>query len=130
MGRTNATYRDLLRALQERWGTYRRGLRREDQVHFDRLFTHARNYADASGLQNHEDPVVPVLVSIALAQEKHLLALESRIDALEAALEAAGETDLATDADFADDGSLAERPSAVGNKPESETPSAAGNSGE
>ncbi len=87
MGRTNATYRDLLRALQERWETYRRGLRREDQAHFDQLFTHARNYADASGLQNHEDPVVPVLFSIALAQEKHLAALEKRVERLEGRLE-------------------------------------------
>ena len=70
MGRTNATYRDLLRALEDRWQDYRRGLRLADQAHFDQLFTHARNHADASGLQNHEDPIVPVLFSIALAQEK------------------------------------------------------------
>ena len=84
MGRTNATYRDLLRAVESRWADYRRGLRRDDQAHFDRLFTHARNYADASGLRNHEDPIVPVLVSISLAQEKQLDALETRLDELEA----------------------------------------------
>ena len=83
MGRTNATYRDLLRALENRWQDYRRGLRRDDQAHFDRLFTHARNHADASGLQNHENPIVPVLVSIALAQEKRLVSLEARLDELE-----------------------------------------------
>jgi len=83
MGRTNATYRDLLRALEERWAPYRRGLRREDQVHFDQLFTHARNHADASGLRNHEEPIVPVLFSISLAQEKQLAALESRVERVE-----------------------------------------------
>jgi hypothetical protein len=87
MGRTNATYRDLLRALENRWQDYRRGLRRDDQAHFDRLFTHARNHADASGLQNHENPIVPVLVSIALAQEKRLVALEARLDELEATVD-------------------------------------------
>ncbi len=87
MGRTNATYRDLLRALEERWQDYRRGLRREDQAHFDQLFTHARNHADASGLRNHEDPIVPVLFSIALAQETELAALEARVAALEAHVE-------------------------------------------
>lgn len=81
MGRTNATYRDRLRALEDRWGEYRRTLRREDQAHFDRLFTHARNHADAGGLRNHEDPMVPVLVSIALAQEKRIAALEARVAA-------------------------------------------------
>jgi BMFP domain-containing protein YqiC len=84
MGRTNATYRDLLRALEERWAPYRRGLRREDQAHFDQLFTHARNHADASGLRNHEEPIVPVLFSIALAQEKQLATLEARVETLEA----------------------------------------------
>lgn len=86
MGRTNATYRDLLRALEERWQAYRRGLRLEDQPHFDRLFTHARNHADASGLQNHEDPIIPALFSIALAQERQLAAYESRLDTLESRL--------------------------------------------
>ena len=80
MGRTNATYRDLLRATEKRWQDYRRCLRREDQAHFDQLFTHARNHADASGLRNHEDPMIPVLLSIALAQEKRITALEDCLD--------------------------------------------------
>jgi hypothetical protein len=84
MGRTNATYRDLLRVTENRWQDYRRCLRREDQAHFDQLFTHARNHADASGLRNHEDPMIPVLVSIALAQEKQIAALDDRLDVLEA----------------------------------------------
>ncbi|MFB6114321.1 MAG: hypothetical protein ABEJ58_09510 [Halodesulfurarchaeum sp.] len=87
MGRTNATYRDLLRALENRWQDYRRALRREDTEHFDQLFTHARNHADASGLRNHEEPMVPVLVSIALAQEKRLASLDDRIDELEAQID-------------------------------------------
>jgi len=31
MGRTNPTYRDALRAIEERWAEFRRALRRRDQ---------------------------------------------------------------------------------------------------
>ncbi|MFW5918904.1 MAG: hypothetical protein ACOCSF_01735 [Halanaeroarchaeum sp.] len=86
MGRTNPTYRDLLESVEERWGTYRRGLRRDDQPHFDQLFVHARRHADASGLQNHDDPLAAVLLSVALEQEKEIAALEARVEALEAEL--------------------------------------------
>ena len=85
MGRTNPTYRDLLESVEERWGTYRRGLRRDDKPHFDRLFVHARAHADASGLQNHDDPLISVLLSIALEQEKSIADLRDRVAALEAA---------------------------------------------
>lgn len=85
MGRTNPTYRDLLGTVEDRWGTYRRGLRRDDKPHFDRLFVHARTHADASGLQNHDDPLISVLLSIALEQEKAIEDLRERVDALEGA---------------------------------------------
>lgn len=84
MGRTNPTYRDLLGSVEDRWGTYRRALRRDDRLHFDRLFVHARSHADASGLQNHDDPMASVLLSVALEQEKAIAALEARVEALEA----------------------------------------------
>ncbi len=83
MGRTNPTYRDALRALEDRWGAFRRALRRRDQPRFDRLFEYAREHADAGGLLNHADPVVPALVSVALEQERRLDALEERVAALE-----------------------------------------------
>jgi len=56
MGRTNPTYRDALRAIEERWAEFRRALRRHDQPRFDRLFEYAREHADASGLLNHQNP--------------------------------------------------------------------------
>lgn len=86
VGRTNPTYRDLLQSVEDRWGTYRRGLRRDDKPHFDQLFVYARQHADASGLQNHDDPLAAVLLSIALEQEKDIAALETRVEALEAEL--------------------------------------------
>lgn len=87
MGRTNPTYRDLLESVEERWGTYRRGLRRDDKPHFDRLFVHARGHADASGLQNYDDPMTTVLLSVALEQEKAITELSARVAALEDAVE-------------------------------------------
>ena len=81
MGRTDPTFRDLLRALEDRWQPFRRALRYEDQERFDRLLTHARNHADAAGNLNHQSPVIPVLVAIALAQERRLDELRARVEA-------------------------------------------------
>lgn len=83
MGRTNPTYRDLLRALEERWRPYRRVLRRRDRPHFDRLFEHARAHADAGGHLNEPEPMRPALVSVALEQERRLAELERRVSELE-----------------------------------------------
>ena len=89
MGRTNPTYRDALRAIEERWADFRRALRRRDQPRFDRLFEYAREHADASGLLNHQNPLLPALLSIDLEQEERLDDHEARLDELEAALERA-----------------------------------------
>jgi hypothetical protein len=87
MGRTNPTYRDALRAIEDRWADFRRALRRRDQPRFDRLFAYARGHADASGLLNHENPLLPALFAIDLEQEARLDDHEERLDALERALD-------------------------------------------
>ncbi len=87
MGRTNPTYRDALRAIEERWAEFRRALRRRDQPHFDQLFEYAREHADASGLLNHQNPLLPTLFSIDLEQEARLEDHEERLAELEQALE-------------------------------------------
>ncbi|MFW5959197.1 MAG: hypothetical protein ACOCQ3_04265, partial [Natronomonas sp.] len=83
MGRTNPTFRDALRAIETRWGEYRRALRRRDQPRFDRLFAYAREHADASGLLNHSDPLFPMLFSVDIEQETRLDTQEERIDTQE-----------------------------------------------
>ena len=83
MGRTNPTYRDTLRAIEDRWSPYRRTLRRRDQPRFDQLFVYARNHADAAGMLNHEDRFAPLLVSIAIEQERRIDELEARVAELE-----------------------------------------------
>ncbi|MFB6233439.1 MAG: hypothetical protein ABEH61_04190 [Haloarculaceae archaeon] len=87
MGRTNPTYRDALRAISERWDDFRRALRNRDQPRFDQLFAYAREHADASGLLNHENPLLPALFSIDLEQEARLDEHEQRLDELEASLD-------------------------------------------
>jgi len=82
MGRTNPTYRDALRAIEERWAEFRRALRRRDQPRFDRLFEYAREHADASGLLNHQNPLLPALLSIDLEQEARLDDHEERLSEL------------------------------------------------
>ncbi|MFB6153817.1 MAG: hypothetical protein ABEJ27_06150 [Halodesulfurarchaeum sp.] len=69
--------------MEDEWQVYRRGLRRRDKEQFDQLWEHARQFADASGLQNAGDPMDAVLLSICLAQERRIAELEDRIDALE-----------------------------------------------
>jgi len=86
MGRTNPTYRDALRAIRDRWDDFRRALRNRDQPRFDQLFAYAREHADASGLLNHENPLLPALFSIDLEQEARLEEHEKRLDEIEASL--------------------------------------------
>ncbi|SIR86902.1 hypothetical protein SAMN05421858_4193 [Haladaptatus litoreus] len=83
MGRTNATYRDLLQAMESRWQEYRRALRQADQAVFDRLFEYARLHADASGVQNHQFIEIPALISMLVEQQKQIEDLEERLDHLE-----------------------------------------------
>lgn len=80
MGRTNPTYRDVLRTVQDNWTDYRRALRRPDQQRFDRLFEDARQYADAGGYLNYQNPMPVVLFSIALAQQKRIEDLEAELE--------------------------------------------------
>ncbi|WP_276260610.1 hypothetical protein [Haloglomus litoreum] len=84
MGRTNPTYRDRLRGLEERWQPYRRGLRRREQGHYDQLWADARQHADAAGYLNHDEPLFPVFLSMLLAQQARIATLEEQLTALEA----------------------------------------------
>jgi hypothetical protein len=82
VGRTNPTFRTLLEAKKQRWGAYRRALRRRDQEYFDRLFAHADAHADAAGYLNTDAVMEPILFSMLLEQQKQIDALEERVAAL------------------------------------------------
>ncbi len=85
MGRTNPTFRNLLEQYRTDWQPFRRGLRTGDKPIFDALFADAESYADAAGYLNAREPMHPILVAMLLAQKRQLLALEDRVEALEAA---------------------------------------------
>ncbi len=72
MGRTNPTYRDALAGVEADWQDFRRGLRREYEGDFDRLFDRARDHADAAGYHNSPDPMDALVVSVLLAHEHEL----------------------------------------------------------
>jgi hypothetical protein len=90
MGRTNPTYRDAFRVIEERWSDFWRALRRRDQSRFDQSREYAREHADASGLLNHQNPLLPALVSIDLEQEARLDDHEERLEELEQRLSETG----------------------------------------
>ncbi|MFA9517064.1 hypothetical protein ACERIT_07580 [Halopenitus sp. H-Gu1] len=104
MGRTNPTYRDALRTIEERWTDFRRALRRRDQPRFDQLFEYAREHADASGLLNHQNPLLPALISIDLEQEARLDEHEDRLAELENALNEADDRQQHSEAGTTEDG--------------------------
>ncbi|MDL0133887.1 hypothetical protein [Halobacterium salinarum] len=104
MGRTNPTYRDALRAIEERWTDFRRALRRRDQPRFDQLFEYAREHADAGGLLNHQNPLLPALISIDLEQEARLDEHEERLAELENALNEADDRQQHSKAGTTEDG--------------------------
>lgn len=85
MGRTNPTYRDFLRRFERDWQPYRRGLRRQYQADFDRLFERAQAHADAAGYANAPDPHVAAILSMLLAQEVELRRLREELDDQESA---------------------------------------------
>lgn len=80
MGRTNRTFRDRLEAQHDELSDYRRALRHRDQQHYDRLWTHARNHADAAGYANLPRDLDAIYLSILVAQERRINELETRLD--------------------------------------------------
>lgn len=73
----------LLEGEKSRWGDYRRALRRQDKPAFDQLFEYADAHADASGYLNADDPMMPILFSMLLEQQKQLNELEGSVQTLE-----------------------------------------------
>ena len=83
MGRTVPTYIEQLAAITEKWAKFRRALRREDQLHFDRLLRSVRQYSPSATYQCSDDPRESVMVSILLDLQKRLAAIEERLNSPE-----------------------------------------------
>jgi len=80
MGRTNPTFRDRIRGIEDDWQSFRRGLRNRDQPYFDACFDAAAAHADAAGYQNPVDPWPALLLSVTIEQQRRIDALEEKLD--------------------------------------------------
>ena len=80
MGRTVPSFRLYLDAFTAEWGRFRRALRREDRMAFDKVVNLARRLASASGYQAPPDPMDALLLSIAVEQQKEIDHIKRRLD--------------------------------------------------
>jgi hypothetical protein len=86
MGRTLATFTQLIRQEIDSWRRYRRALRQEDQAVLDALFAAARRHSAAGAYLAREVPFDVMLMSMLLEEHKQLLALQQKVSDLEVRL--------------------------------------------
>ena len=81
MGKTVESYRMALEDEIQRWSGFARALRIDDKEAFDALMDACRSYASAGS--NATQPILfePMVMSILLAQQKKLFALEKKLNA-------------------------------------------------
>ena len=70
MGRTVLPYSHVLEEEKESWKLFRKGLNKEDQEAFNRLFDRAKLHTHAAVYQAHSFPMETILLSICLEHEK------------------------------------------------------------
>jgi hypothetical protein len=83
MGRTLATFTQLVQQEIDSWSRYRRALRREDQQALDVLFAAARHHASAGAYFARETPFEVMLLSMLIEQQKHVVTLQQKVMTLE-----------------------------------------------
>lgn len=82
MGRTTQTMTQLVAQEEVYWAPFRRALRKEDQIVFDRLFAAARHHTAPAHYASHSTPFDSILLSMVLEVMKAVEALQKRLDAL------------------------------------------------
>jgi hypothetical protein len=83
MGRTLATFTQLVQQEINSWSRYRRALRREDQQALDVLFAAARHHASAGAYLACETSFEVMLLSMLIEQQKHVVTLQQKVMTLE-----------------------------------------------
>ncbi len=83
MGRTVLPYSHVWEEERSRWLKFRRALRKEDQVHLDRLFELARLHLQAGVYASNPWPLESMLLSMLLEHQKSLITLTERLQRLE-----------------------------------------------
>jgi hypothetical protein len=83
MGRTLATFTQLIDEERERWQKFRRALRKEDQTVLDDLFGAARYHSAAGAYVAQDLPFETIVMCMLLEEHKMLLALQQKVKELE-----------------------------------------------
>ncbi len=83
MGRTVPTFTMVIQQEMESWAKFRRGLRKEDQEALDELFRAARMQLAGSAYAARPIPFESIAMSMLVAQQRALRALEARVARLE-----------------------------------------------
>ncbi|HXE74092.1 MAG TPA: hypothetical protein VNN18_00460 [Candidatus Xenobia bacterium] len=83
MGRTIATFHQLIEQTQARFAKFRRALRREDQQVFDELFARVKYYAASGSFEAAWEPLEVIFLAMLVEQQKQLHALRARLEILE-----------------------------------------------
>lgn len=86
MGRTLATFTQLIDQEWSAWQSFRRALRKEDQDHFDALFRAAKYHVAAGSYASKSSPFEAMIVAMLIESYKTNALLEARVLRLEAFL--------------------------------------------
>ncbi|HVI86371.1 MAG TPA: hypothetical protein VNA86_13720 [bacterium] len=82
MGRTVPTMTQMVQSEEENWAPFRRALRAQDRVAFDRLFAAARHYAAVASYTARPVPFEAILLSMLLEAMKAIQQLEADVAAV------------------------------------------------
>ena len=80
VGKTVESYRMALESEISRWNGFARALRKDDREAFEKLMDSCRNNAMAAGNATNLIVFEPMIISILLAQQKQILALEKKLN--------------------------------------------------
>lgn len=83
MGRTLATFTQLISQEVSSWAAFRRALRREDQKILDNLFQAAKYHVAAGSYASKASPFEAMMVAMLIEAYKSNLQLEKRVAFLE-----------------------------------------------
>ncbi|MCB1202194.1 MAG: hypothetical protein KDK41_16210 [Leptospiraceae bacterium] len=87
MGRTLIPYSRQIQIFEERMSSFRRGLRRSDQLLFDQLLSAAKIQVAAGAMAASPDPDSSIFISIAIELKRENLSLSKRLEVLECKLQ-------------------------------------------
>lgn len=83
LGRTLATFTQLIAKEMSSWRAFRRALRREDQVYLDELFQSVKYHASAGSYASKASPFEAMVLAMLIESYKSNTLLEKRVALLE-----------------------------------------------